>query len=200
MNKLSIGIDVDGTTLDSSPAWWTWLHHMTRPHRMPKTLNEFIHSEESKGREMSYDLTKYFPLPANHNVDAFDFWRQTGVYDTIDPIRGAVTTIKRLMTDGHEITFVTHNKGNGGRSKFMNLERLFGRDSFNQMITKEKHMCRIDCLIDDRYDFLNKCQEVGIQGFHFPSPFTQDIEPHPDIISCTSWFDVYTKLGQFYGD
>jgi len=28
MSNLIIGIDVDNTTLDSSPAWWNWLWHV----------------------------------------------------------------------------------------------------------------------------------------------------------------------------
>lgn len=193
--NIKIGIDVDGTTLDSSPAWWNWLYHMTDTDLLyedgrtpvPETLDEFIHEQSQKGKKVSYDLASYFPDPINHNVDKFEFWRHTGVYDTIEPVYGAVHCINKLIQIGYHIVFVTHNKGNGGRSKHMNLIRHFGYDTFDYVVTKEKHLVNIDCLIDDRNEFLNPCQESGVQGFLLETPFEQNQPTHPDIIHCNKW-------------
>lgn len=195
----TIGIDIDGTTLDSCPKWWEWLYHMTMPSNIPKDIDEFICKERAEGRAVSYNLTQYFPDPINHQVDKFDFWRNTGVYDTIEPIAGAVEYITKLMEYGFDVVFVTHNKGNGGRSKYLNIERHFDSYNFDYIVTKEKYRARIDCLIDDRNDFLNPCQKMGIQGFQIHSPFSQRIELHPDVISCRNWGEVYQGVIDRYG-
>lgn len=199
-SDIKIGIDVDGTTLDSSPAWWSWLHHMTLPNdcdtkdHIPEGLDfvssnllVFINDMERIGQKISYDLTQYFPDPINHNVDKFEFWRHTGVYDTIQPVDGAVHCINLLIKRGYHIVFVTHNKGNGGRSKHMNLIRHFGYDNFDYVVTKEKHLVNVDCLIDDRNEFLNPCHDNGVQGFLLDTPFEQNQPTHPDVIRCKKW-------------
>ena len=195
---IKVGIDVDITTLDSSRYWWQWLWRMTLPTDIPYDFDAFVRYKEQNNEPISYDLSKYFPDMINENIDKFEFWRHTGVYDTITPVAGAVLKIKEIIAnDAYRVVFVTHNKGNGGRSKHMNLVRLFGKDNFDYVVTKEKHLVNIDCLIDDRNEFLYDCQARGIKTFRIMSPFQQTLENHPHTVDCADWYEVHANLVQW---
>lgn len=187
--KPTLGVDVDLTTLRSDRAWWTWLRSMTKSYNMPETIDEFI----DQGNSVSYNIAAHFPDPVNDNVESLDFWRNEGVYDTIEPVDGAVESIKELMNH-YNIVFVTHNKGNGGRSKYNNLVRHFGKNNFGQIITKEKYLARIDVLVDDRNDFLNNCAENSIMSIKINTPFRQNVKQHENIISFNKWIDIKNFL------
>jgi len=181
MRKI-LGVDVDLTTLRSDVSWWHWLKNMASYNSLPTTVDEYI----ARGHGINYNISSHFPEMKNANVDPMDFWRQEGVYDTIQPVDGAVECIKYLM-GFYDIVFVTHNKGNGGRSKYNNLDRLFGRENFSFVVTKEKYLVRMDYLIDDRNDFLNNCHTYGIQPIKIKTPFIQYEEQHESIIELDSW-------------
>jgi len=187
--KPVLGVDVDLTTLRSDRAWWTWLKHMTKDTRLPNTIDEFI----AHGNPVSYYIAEHFGEPYNDNVEVLDFWRNEGVYDTIEPVTGAVEAIGELM-DRFNIVFVTHNKGNGGRSKFNNLVRHFGKGNFGQIVTKEKYLARIDALVDDRNDFLNDCASSGILSIRINTPFIQHAPAHQDIIELDTWEEINNHL------
>ena len=129
--KPRLGVDVDLTTLRSDAAWWKWLKRMTLDDDVPDTIQEFI----EQGNQVDYYIASHFKDPVNVNVHPLDFWRNEGVYDTIEPVEGAVETINELMKVW-DIVFVTHNKGNGGRSKYNNLVRYFGKGNFSYVLTQ----------------------------------------------------------------
>jgi len=184
-SKPTLGVDVDLTTLRSDRAWWAWLKNMTMNEDLPNNIDDFI----AQGHQVNYDISTHFSEPYNDNIETLDFWRNEGVYDTIEPVDGAVESIKELM-EYFNIVFVTHNKGNGGRSKFNNLVRHFGKGNFGQLVTKEKYLARIDALVDDRHDFLNGCAESGILSIKINTPFIQYEDSHPDILSFDHWDDI----------
>lgn len=187
--KPTLGVDVDLTTLRSDQAWWTWLKHMTKDTTLPDTVDEFV----EQGNEVDYYIASHFGEPYNDNVEVLDFWRNEGVYDTIEPVDGAVEAIKELM-DYYNIVFVTHNKGNGGRSKFNNLARHFGKGNFGQIVTKEKYLAKIDALVDDRNDFLNNCAATGILSIRINTPFIQHVEADHRIVGLDSWNEIKDLL------
>lgn len=189
MNKPILGVDVDLTTLRSDKSWWLWLKNMCQDNDLPWNIDDYINS----GNKIDYNLSKHFPPLKNRNVEPMDFWRQEGVYDHIYPVDGVVDCIKRLMSD-YKIVFVTHNKGNGGRSKFNNLDRLFGKDNFSFVVTKEKYLVRMDYLIDDRNDFLNNCHNYGIIPIKIATPFIQYEEPHPSLLQMKDWREITRYL------
>lgn len=188
-NKKLLGVDVDSTTLNSTEDWWRWLKYMAQDNDLPWTMKEYA----ERGNTIDYNISKHFPPMKNRNVEPMDFWRQDGVYDTIQPIEGAVECIKYLM-DSYNIVFVTHNKGNGGRSKFNNLDRLFGRENFGYIVTKEKYLVRMDYMIDDRNDFLNACVGHDIQPIRIASPFLQYEKSAPEIIKLDNWEEIAFHL------
>ena len=190
-NKPILGVDVDLTTLRSDQDWWIWLKNMTMDGTLPDTVDEFI----VDGNRVDYYLPAHFGKPFNDNVDVLDFWRNEGVYDTIQPVDGAVDAIRTLMRN-FNIVFVTHNKGNGGRSKYNNLARHFGKGNFGYVVTKEKYLTGIDALVDDRNDFLNNCADAGMLSIKIDTPFVQKVEPHSDIVHLPNWSHIQDFLLQ----
>lgn len=194
MNKVNIGIDVDLTTLASDRAWWYWLWNMSM---QPGTIDNCIPTFETlrDSGQLTYYLPDAFPSMLNENVDPLDFWRNEGVYDTIQPVDGAVECITHLMKRNDvEVTFVTHNKGNGGRSKYNCLARLFGKGNFNMIVTREKHLVNMHCLIDDRMNFLNPCYSYGIAPFFFETSYAQDTKQNVPVVLCKGWYDAHEKI------
>lgn len=200
---MKIGIDVDLTTLKSDEAWWTWLWHMSN--RDPLATHEDIMRAydnllEDEGL-LSYDLSEYFGPMTNSNVHPMDFWRNEGVYDTVQVRSDAYVNIRKLIADHpqDEIIFVTHNKGNGSRSKYNLLARLFGKDNFSYVITREKYNVLMDILIDDRHDFLNRLPEKSpnINGVCIHTPFKQTETLNEHIAKKLDWYDVYRYLDDF---
>jgi 5'(3')-deoxyribonucleotidase len=100
----------------------------------------------------------------------------------------------------YNIVFVTHNKGNGGGSKFNCLDRLFGRDNFSYIVTREKHLVRMDYIIDDRNDFLNSCAENGITSIRIKTYHKQLEDAHPHVIEMDNWYEIHDFLINRYGD
>lgn len=188
-DRQTIGVDVDLTTLRSDINWWHWLKNMAEDNDLPYHIEDYINA----GNKVRYNLSSHFPPMKNSNVNSMDFWRQEGVYDTIQPVENAVESIKTLMRS-YNIVFVTHNKGNGGRSKFNNLARLFGKGNFGYVVTKEKYLIKLDYLIDDRHSFLNKCNEFGIHPIKIKTPFIQEEEPEEHIIEANGWEHILSMI------
>lgn len=188
-NKETLGVDVDLTTLQSDHAWWFWLCTMAEDHNLPYSISEFVR----QGNKLDYDLSSHFPPMKNENVDPFDFWRQEGVYDWILPVDGAKWAINDLMKY-YNIVFVTHNKGNGGRSKFNNLDRLFGKDNFSYVVTREKYLVKMNYMIDDRNDFLNACAKNGITSIKIETPHRQLEKTHRYILEMEHWYEIHSFL------
>lgn len=188
-DRQTIGVDVDLTTLRSDINWWHWLKNMAEDNDLPYHIEDYINA----GNKVRYNLSSHFPAMKNSNVNSMDFWRQEGVYDTIQPVENAVESIKTLMKS-YNIVFVTHNKGNGGRSKFNNLARLFGKGNFGYIVTKEKYLIKLDYLIDDRHSFLNKCNEFGIHPIKIKTPFIQEEEPEEHIIEANGWEHILSMI------
>lgn len=195
---IDIGIDVDSTTLDSVPAWWHWLYCMTKPSYLPSTLDEFFIQNKNHNIHIPYDISKMFPEPINHNVDKMDFWRHTGVYDTILPVKDADTYINKLYEDGYKITFITHNKGNGGRSKYQNLVRMMGHQDFDFFVTKEKYKISVDILIDDRNEYLNPCVAKNIDTIRIETPVSQYEPDSPQTTVLPNWSEIYSHIREHY--
>lgn len=191
---MKIAIDVDLTTLQSDIAWYEWLQCMCGGPNQFKPFPIFKEQTIRDFGEIDYNLTKYFPPPINKNVNVFDFWRNTGVYDLIKPVDGAVKNISRLMDDGHKVIFVTHNKGHGGRSKFNNIQRLFPDYDYSFVVTSEKDVVDCEVLIDDRNNFLNLMINSGKIGVKLKTPYSQEGELLAKIPEFEHWDEIYDFL------
>lgn len=202
---MRIGIDVDLTTVESDVAWWNWLLNMCfikDDYMDLLPLNSSLHDftqniKDRKDEQISYNLAKYFESPINDNVDPMDFWRNEGVYDTVYVRTDAYVYINRLINDGHEIVFITHNKGNGSRSKYNLLARTFGKYNFAYVVTKEKYLVDVDVLIDDRHEFCNQMLQKGKHAALIETPYVQCYEL-VDASKMNGQFRKVQDWGQFY--
>lgn len=208
---MRIAIDIDLTVLRSDVAWMNWLKRMFEPSEdiSPQEMQEITNAVYSYNTydTIDYNLANYFGEPHNSNVSPMDFWRADGVYDYVEPIQLAVDVIREWIEEGkHEIVFVTHNKGNGARSKFNLISRLFGKDNFAYVVTKEKHYVDADIIIDDRMNHANQFLTSNKKAILYHTPYDQYMEDtyknvyRSDVFQiCKSWKDVKVAVDQMGG-
>lgn len=159
-----LGCDVDLVVVRSDLAWIEWMNERSRCNYLDQAFLDNNHGA------VPYDITMLYP-----DVDkqeGYDFWRQEGLYDKLEPIPNAVRGLMTWKDAGWDIVFVSSLKGNHHKSKFEFLKHYFPfMDGF--IGTKEKSYARVDVLIDDRISNLNSMPE-NVQGFQFDTPYTQD--------------------------
>jgi 5'(3')-deoxyribonucleotidase len=135
-----------------------------------------------------YNIGKAFPDLSDVEIRAF--WKQRGLYDTSEPLEGAVEGIQMFITAGYDIVFASHVEGDHGKSKFEFLNRFFPFNSFAQ--TREKGYLQPDIAIDDRLSHLqhyNYCKPTCVT-VQFDTPFDQDgCEFFPDF-KLKGWTDT----------
>ena len=193
MSKGIIGVDVDLTVADSSISHWDFLQQVSEDGNscMPSGV-------------LDYDLSTYFNLPKY--IDSMDFWRYDDLYDVkpcdleldysakritrraIQPIKDSVQCLQSLSSQGWEIVFISHIKGNHHKSKVNWLKRHFPfMDGF--IATQEKHYVNCDVLIDDRHNHLNN-SSILIDKIKFDTVYEQSVElEHADLIS-NDWVEI----------
>lgn len=173
-----IGVDVDLTVVASDHMWFDWCNSKVR-----KQLN---YEEVIAAGSVPYDFGKLFGFTSPEI--ALDFWCDEGIYDELEPIAHAVNALKELSRR-HQIVFVSKLMGNHFESKKSFLERNFPFMS-GFIGTDQKQFARVDLLIDDRVDHLNKVHQAGIIPIQYMTPYQQDEEPATDMAFIKSWLDL----------
>lgn len=173
-----IGVDVDLTVVPSDRMWFDWCNSKCR-----KQLN---YDEVIAAGSVPYDFGKLFGF-VEPSI-ALDFWCDEGIYDEIEPLDGAVESLKILSKD-HDIVFVSKLMGNHYYSKTEMLKRYFPFAA-GFIGTDRKQFAKVDLLIDDRIDHLNKVQNAGIAPIQYMTPYLQDEELTRDIAFIKSWTDL----------
>ena len=87
-----IGLDVDGTVVDSITPWLSWYKFRTGHELTEETL------------EGKTDLASLM----THHSTPVDYWRQGDLYDTMEPLEGVKDFIDRMKDSGHEVVFVSY--------------------------------------------------------------------------------------------
>lgn len=174
-----IGVDVDLTVVGSDRQWFDWCNFRCRDNL---NYDEVMAS----GKPVPYDFGQLFGFanPAN----AMDFWHNEHLYDNMLPIEGAIAALK-LLSQHHEIVFVSKITGNHYQSKVDFIERYFPF-AHGFIGTSDKHYARVDVLIDDRVDHLNKAHQRGIRPIQYMTPYLQDESPVVGMPCIKSWKDV----------
>lgn len=176
-----VGVDVDGVVVDTSTRWLEWLQK--------ETGRELI----VRGK-LNYDLTVYFEEELElKGMDGYEFWRESTLYDDMEPIPGAVETLTKLYKEGHEIVWVSQLKGNHFKSKVNFLKKHFPF-WFGLIGTKEKQYARVDVLVDDRTSHLNK-QPADTYKILFDSNYiNEDYSVYGGYTVCKDWDEVYKEI------
>ena len=174
MSKV-LGVDVDLTVVDTGVSWFNWLNNVCLSNKeMPEGTTE-------------YDLTKYFSEELK-GKDGYEYFRHTGVYDTLRPIAGSVDVLTNLSSN-YEVVFISQVKGNHSKSKVEFIKRYFPFYS-GIVFTKEKHHVAVDIMVDDRVKFLNQFGD-DVKKVLFKTNYIQDAIPQGDIIDDRDWETQY---------
>lgn len=174
-----IGVDVDLTVVNSDRLWFDWCNSKCR-----NQLN--YESLVAEGGTIPYHFGELFGF-VNPGT-ALDFWNEESIYDELEPIPGAVEALE-IISKTHEIVFVSKLMGNHFESKKQFLETHFPFMA-GFIGTDQKHFARVDMLIDDRVDHLNKVQRVGILPIQYMTQYQQDEEPAASMFYVKSWQDL----------
>lgn len=175
-----IGVDVDLTVVASDIPWFDWCNSKCN-HKLDR---EKLIAEHGS---IPYDFRTIFNF--DQPTDALAFWNDENIYDELDPLPGVIECLHNLSRYGHEIVFVSKLMGNHFESKKRFLERFFPfMDGF--IGTDQKKFARVDMLIDDRVDHLNRVQAAGITPVQYMTPYLQDEEPAKDMAFIRSWNDL----------
>jgi 5'(3')-deoxyribonucleotidase len=175
-----IGVDIDLTVVASDDGWFDWANERSTKHFSKRTFDD-------SGLECPYDFSRlYKDVPTNVLLD---YWRQSNLYDNLKPLPGSVDVLRRL-SERHSIVFVTALKGDHHKSKFKLIERNFPFMA-GFIGTKEKHMARVDMLIDDRVKNLHSFCDNGITGVVpvlFDTIYSQDTPINAwDFLTFSDW-------------
>lgn len=171
--KAPVIVDVDLTFVDSGSPWMKWLE-----------LVYGVAPDWTKGPgngQVHYNLSKYFPEPKVHQIDAYEFWEDPYLYDKLVPMVGAVEALEEIKRAGHPIRFVSFCKNGHFSSKarmlkrytshFLDLEKGSTGDGF--YATKVKSGVAGGVIIDDRHQFLNQFA-ADVLKIKFDTVYTQD--------------------------
>lgn len=89
------------------------------------------------------------PIFAEYGVDAHAFWKQTDLYDDLQPVPHCVEFLTNLVRNGATLVFASHCYQEHEKSKHEFLRRFFDHVPFEFASLKAKWLLRYDVLIDD---------------------------------------------------
>ncbi len=172
-------IDADGVLEDLSQKWVEYLNEKYGTSVRYEDLTE-------------WDMTAAFPSLTREQVYVID--RDEEFYSRLEPIPGAVTAVKQLLEDGHEIYIVTTTPYQVVRAK---LDRAIFRffpflTWMNVVITSNKHLIRGDVLIDDGVHNLlgGEYRKILVSA-----PYNMDYNAEAnDMIRVGSWKEIYRAV------
>ena len=166
--------DVDGTVVNTPELWLNWISSKTQ-HKFPIQKMKYYESFDEQIKTIST------------NLDLYDFWRQSDLYDNLVPYQKAVSEYKNYKSRDNKILFVSHSNifPEHIRSKKAFLRKYFpDHDGF--ISTDKKEMVRGDVLIDDCPNHLLKYKEqnpasVCILSQQFYNKLTKSNEKTKEI-------------------
>ena len=144
--------DVDGTVVNTPELWLNWISSKTQ-HKFPIQKMNYYESFDEQIKTIST------------NLDLYDFWRQSDLYDNLVPYKKAVSAYEDYKSRDNKIVFVSHCNifPEHIRSKKAFLRKYFpDHDGF--ISTDKKEMVRGDVLVDDCPHHLLKYKEHNIKS------------------------------------
>lgn len=146
---MTLLFDVDGTVVNTPELWLNWISSKTQ-HKFPIEKMKYYESFDEQIKTIST------------NLDLYDFWRQSDLYDNLVPYQKAVSEYKNYKSRDNKIVFVSHSNTfpEHIRSKKAFLRKYFpDHDGF--ISTDKKEMVRGDVLVDDCPNHLLKYKEFN---------------------------------------
>ena len=158
--------DVDGTVVNTPELWLNWISSKTQ-HKFPIQKMKYYESFDEQIKTISI------------NLDLYDFWRQSDLYDNLTPYQKVVSEYKNYKSRDNKIVFVSHSNTfpEHIRSKKAFLRKFFpDHDGF--ISTDKKEMVRGDVLVDDCPAHLLKYKEFN---------------PKSSVVLSQQFYNILTK-------
>ena len=179
MKKLTILVDADGVLENFSDAW---VAH----------LNKKYGTDVSPDDVREWDMTKVFSMLTPEQVLSTEL--DAELYENLQPIPGGPETIRRLLSDGHEIFVVTNTHYKIAIEKLEGtLFRYYPFLPWKQYIfTHKKQMVKGDVLVDDGVHNL-----VGgdYEKILFSAPYNRDFDAElHGITRVENWDEAYKAI------
>ena len=183
-----LGVDIDLTFVDTGRGWFNWLRD--RSELVVPDYDTLV----AAGEKIPYDLSSVFtdiPPPVT-----LDYWRPDNLYDNMEPLPHAVEALRSLKEEkGYKIVFVSTIKGDHHKSKYYMVEHHVPfLDGF--IATKEKHFARVDVMIDDRLNVLEKMDKTPVR-IQMNTPFDQYTTWEPTH-KVDNWLDLQKLMHRYY--
>ena len=176
---MRILIDADDVLEDLSPKWVSF-------------LNERYGLNARYEDHTDWNMAHVFPSLTREQVYAVEL--EEDFYSRLEPLEGAVETVRKLMEDGHEIYVVTTTPYQIIKAKMEKV--IFRYFPFltwkNIIITSNKHLIRGDVLIDDGVHNLlgGDYHKILMTG-----PYNRDFDAESaGMIRVHNWQEIYEAI------
>lgn len=181
---MNIGVDVDLTLLDPiccQGGWQDWLQE--------RSIYNY-----PRGSLKDYYIPKYYP-----DVDRpLDFWSQPNLYQGLLPYQHSVEVITELA-ETYNIYFISYcKKGHfGSKVEWIKEHYKLPEGRFHFAATKQKHMCNVDVMVDDRLEYL--CAFPNrVDKLLFKSNYDQVVSIDKRVILVEDWLMVKDYIKNEY--
>ena len=184
--RKTIAIDVDGVVVDCGDLWYRWLQDRFEINFDDVWAWYYKHNINL----LPYDLTKLFVIP--EGVDAYAFWKDSRLYDSLKPLKDSQKYIEKLSDLGYNIVFVSRISGEHSESKFNFIKRNFKFDGV--IFTREKHFVRCDYFIDDSIANISKQPEDVICIQYRTKYLEEGVTANRSYWGADSWKGVFSII------
>lgn len=185
MSKMIVGVDIDNTVVDSN---YYWTDYLLKHHRIYPYLSWEMHDKCKALGYRHYDVSKVFAEFISKD-EALDFWRYEHLYNDMKPMDGVQNILYKMHELGHDIVFISALKGNHHKSKVQFVKKFF--PFYAAFLgTKEKEYVKVDMMIDDNYEILNRFTNPNVQLIHFDRGYIDHKDKkflRTDIIRMDRW-------------
>lgn len=178
---MKILIDADDVLEDLTPKWITY-------------LNKKYGTDANFEEDYDWDLSKIFPTLSREQVYDAEFEEE--LWDTIEPIPGAVEYVEKLLNDGHELYIVTDTPYQIVKTKFEKV--IFKYFPFltwnNCIITSNKKMVKGDVLIDDG---LHNLIGAEYRKILVSAPYNEAFDAEKNgMVRVKNWEEIYEAVSE----
>jgi len=187
-NNRVILTDVDGVLLNWEEGFAVWMEHQGH-----------IPNPDHKSW---YDMNKHYDLSRNQIFKLIMEFIDSAAIGFLPPLRDAQVGVQTLTKQGYRFVAVT-SVGNGDKVKALrerNLAKLFGKDTFKDVICLDLGGCKRDALsqlakqykgnywIEDKIENLDVGVERGFTGLLMEHKFNMHYEGAGRIVK--NWHDI----------
>lgn len=181
MNKLRIGVDLDGVLVNLLEVWLD---------RYNVDFNDHLSSEDIT----SWDIRKFIK-PKARNI-MFDYLNDPTLYDNAGVIsHQAKSILQKWKEEKHEIFIITScgNRPNMIKAKLEWLEERYPfLDKRNFVFVDNKSVAKVDIMIDDHASNLKAMMKTNpdMYPFLFQAPHNKGLAEKHGFLNASNWQSV----------